>query len=102
MKLGEIADVVRSKNAGIHYVTIDVMFAERDTFVAVRESGDLSAGVVADAYGLAAEDVRFFIYEPGLAFKATLPRQAVAGSLRDADLYGAQQHAPLLDVEITP
>ncbi|WP_255197810.1 DUF4387 domain-containing protein [Halorarius litoreus] len=100
MRLGDLADVVRSKNAGIHYITVDVMFRDRATFEAVRDAGVLSAATVADRYGLATEDVRFFVYEPGLAFKATLPREHVAGSPGDPDLYGAQQHAPLLDVEV--
>ena len=33
-------------------------------------------------------------------FKATLPRLIPAGDIGDTDVYGAQQHAPLLDVEI--
>ncbi|WP_254547031.1 DUF4387 domain-containing protein [Halomarina pelagica] len=100
MRLGALADVVRSKNAGIHYVTVDVMFRDRRTFEAVRDSGVLSAATVADRYGLPVDDVRFFVYEPGLAFKATFPRAHIAGSPGDPDLYGAQQHAPLLDVEV--
>jgi hypothetical protein len=100
MRLGDLADVVRSKNAGVHYVTVDVMFHDRATFEAVRDAGVLSAATVADRYGLPVEDVRVFVYEPGLAFKATFPREHVAGGPGDPDLYGAQQHAPLLAVEV--
>lgn len=100
MRLGELADVVRSKNAGIHYATVDIMFHDCATFEAVRDAGVLSAATVADCYSLTVEDVRFFVYEPGLAFKATLPREHVAGGPGDPDLYGAQQHAPLLDIEV--
>ena len=32
--------------------------------------------------------------------KATLPRLKSAGDIGDTDVYGAQQHAPLLDVDI--
>lgn len=99
-RLADLADVVRSKNAGIHYVTVDVMFRERETYEAVKETGALSRAVVADRYGLDPSAVRFFTYDAGLAFKATLPRDHPAGSPRDRDLYGAQQHVPLLDVEI--
>lgn len=100
MRLGDLADVIRSKNAGIHYVTVDIMFHDRETFEAVRDTGVLSAATVADRYGVPNEEVRFFVYDPGLAFKATILRDHVAGSTGDPDLYGAQQHAPLLDVEI--
>jgi hypothetical protein len=45
-------------------------------------------------------DVLFTVYEAGRAFKATLPRLVSAGDVGDTDVYGAQQHAPLLDVDI--
>lgn len=99
-RLADLADVVRSKNAGIHYVTVDVLFHSPETYEAVKETGVLSRELVADRYGLAPSAVRFFTYDAGLAFKATLPRDHPAGSLADRDLYGAQQHVPLLDVEI--
>ena len=35
-----------------------------------------------------------------LAIKVTLPRPIVAGTPGDRDVYGAQQHRPLLDIEL--
>jgi len=35
-----------------------------------------------------------------VAFKAILTRLVPAGDIGDTDVYGAQQHAPLLDVDI--
>ncbi len=46
------------------------------------------------------EEVIFTVYDAGLAFKATLPRLIPAGDIGDTDVYGAQQHAPLLAVEV--
>jgi len=100
MKLGDLASVVRSKNAGIHYVTVDVVFDDRETYEAVKASGVLTRERVAERYGLPPDSVRAFEYDPGLAFKFTIPRESSAGSPGDADLYGAQQHAPVLDVEV--
>ena len=37
---------------------------------------------------------------PAFAFKATIERRIASGAVGDTDVYGAQQHAPLLDVEI--
>ena len=34
------------------------------------------------------------------AFKATFPRLVPAGDIGDTDVYGCQQHAPMLDVDI--
>ena len=42
----------------------------------------------------------FTPYPAGRAFKATLPRLVPAGEIGDTDVYGAQQHAPLLDIDI--
>ena len=42
----------------------------------------------------------FAVYDAANAFKATLPRLVPAGDIGDTDVYGAQQHAPLLDVDI--
>jgi hypothetical protein len=41
-----------------------------------------------------------FVFEPGMAFKFTLRRPAPQGSIGDSDVYGAQQHAPLLDIPV--
>lgn len=104
MRLGDIADVVRSKNAGIYRLTIDVMFEDAETYEQVKATGDLSAPVFADLYGVPEDDVQFFEYDPGLAFKVTIPTRVSSGSPGDTDLRGAQQHAPVfeLDVDFDP
>jgi hypothetical protein len=42
----------------------------------------------------------FTVYDAALAFKAILPRLVPAGDIGDTEVYGAQQHGPLLEVEI--
>ena len=39
-------------------------------------------------------------YDAALAIKITLPRLHPSGDPLDNDVYGAQQHAPLLGLEI--
>ena len=39
-------------------------------------------------------------FDPALSFKATIARSISSGTAGDSDVFGAQQHAPLLDVEI--
>lgn len=100
MKLSEVADVIRSKNAGIHYVTLDVMFRDRGTYETVRDANVITPEVVGEHYDLPTAAVQVYDVPSALAFKATIPREHVAGTLADTDLYGAQQHAPLLDIDI--
>jgi hypothetical protein len=101
--LGELAQVFRSKNAGPFLVTIDVMFDSVAAFERVAASGAVTPGVVAGRYGVRAEDVRVVAYPRAKAIKITMPRlwgTRGAGSAGDRDVYGAQQHAPLLSVAI--
>jgi Domain of unknown function (DUF4387) len=99
-RIRDIAPICKSKNAGPFELTIDVVFDDPAMFNRVKRTGVLGPALFARLYGVRPEDVLFTVYEPALAFKATLPRLVPAGDIGDTDVYGAQQHAPLLDVEI--
>lgn len=96
----DIAQICKSKNAGPFYITIDVLFEDPELYARVKQTGVLSAALFAKLYGVAEENILFTPYDTASAFKATLPRPIPAGDLGDTDVYGAQQHAPLLDVDI--
>jgi len=95
-----IAKVCKSKNAGPFDLTIDVVFEDDAMFERVRATGVLGPALFARLYDVAEADVLVTPYPAGRAFKATLPRLVPAGDIGDTDVYGAQQHAPLLDVDI--
>lgn len=98
--LTELAQVIRSKNSGPFELTLDIMFAREEDFVRQRELNFLTAEKVAALYRVPVEDVlsiRWFA--PARAVKATLKRPRASGAPGDADVYGAQQHAPLLTLE---
>ena len=99
-KLKDIVAVCKRKNAGPFELTIDAVFSDRETFERVKATGVICPRLFVELYGVKEEDILFTIYDAGLAFKATLPRLVSAGDLGDTDVYGAQQHAPLLEVEI--
>ena len=100
MQLQEIARVIRSKNAGPLRLTLDVMFDKEEDYRRVQASGALSASQVAALYGQQVEDVEIIEYPLALAIKIVLPRWITAGDPGDRDVYGAQQHAPLLGIEV--
>lgn len=100
VKLKDIAKACKSKNAGPFFITLDIMFDDPALFERVRATGIISPELIARLYGVEAADVLFTEYPPALAWKATLPRPVVSGAVGDVDVYGAQQHAPLLDIEI--
>lgn len=99
-KLKDLAKVCKSKNAGPFEVTIDVMFETREIYDRVVQSGVINEALFAKLYGVDAKDVLYTPYPAALALKGTIPRRVSSGDVGDTDVYGAQQHAPLLDVEI--
>ena len=100
-RLDELASTIRSKNAGVDHITFDILFKNRDDYERVCASGVISKGSIAILYGIAEADVTHFVeFPPANAIKFTLVRSVAHGSLRDADVYGSQQYAPLLAIEV--
>lgn len=99
-RLRDLAKLIRSKNAGPFELTFDIMFGDRGTYEHVKLSGAINRDLFADMYRVPIESVRLFEYDPAYAFKITIPRPAVSGSLEDTDVYGGQQFGPLANLEI--
>lgn len=100
-RLVDVARVVRSKNAGPGLLTIDLFFDTDADYEAATAADELQAKAVAERYGLSANQVRRIPYPLARAIKITMDRPMIAGMPGDSDVYGAQQHALLLDVEIS-
>ncbi len=99
----ELASVVRSKNAGPFQITIDILFADNSTYRKVLHSGVLSADVIGALYGVPSQLVKIIPFEKVKAIKVTLPRVSGdrgSGSAFDRDVYGAQQHGPVAQIEV--
>jgi hypothetical protein len=100
MQLQELAQVIRSKNAGPRRLTLDVIFASEADYQRAAQSPALSREQVAKLYRIAPDEVAVIAYPLGRAIKITLARPIMAGDPGDRDVYGAQQHAPLLEIDI--
>jgi hypothetical protein len=95
----EIAPVIRTKNAGPYELTIDIIFRDRESYERVKAAESLNAALIARLYGVPRQDVlEALFFDPACAFKATLKRAMACGQIGETDIYGAQQHAPLLDL----
>ena len=99
-KLQDLATVIRSKNAGALLITLDVMFDDETIYKQVRDSNALSPRTIAPLYNVSDNEVAVIPFDVALAIKITLPRLVVAGSPGDTDVYGAQQHAPLMQIVV--
>ena len=98
--LADLTSVLRSKNAGALLCTLDLMFEDECTYIKVRDSGVLKPSLIASLYGLSDNEVSIIPYDVAYAIKITLPRLHKSGDPDDSDIYGAQQHAPLLSIDI--
>ena len=100
-RLADLAKTIRSKNAGVNKITFDIIFRERAVYEHVKRSKVLSRQTVATLYGIEPERISDFVeYDPGNAIKFTIYRARPSGSAGDGDIFGAQQYAPLLDIEV--
>ncbi len=96
--LPSLAHVVRSKNAGPTQLTVDIFFRDAPAYALAQRSRALSSDAVAALYQLDPAQVQRHLLPDILAIKFSMPRRICAGDPGDGDVYGAQQHAPLLGV----
>ena len=99
--LSSLAKTIRSKNAGVDKITFDVIFNDRANYDLVRRSKVLSREAVCRIYAIPDSRISDHVeFDPALAIKFTIYRERPSGSVGDADIFGSQQYAPLLGIEV--
>jgi len=98
--LGALASLVRSKNAGPFWITIDILLPDSACFDRVSRSRITDARAIAELYGVDARHVKVFLLAELLAIKISFPRPVKQGSLHDRDMHAGQQYVPLLDIPV--
>jgi len=97
-KLFDVAEVIRSKNSGPYELTFDIMFKEQAVFEDFVARNVMTPAVFAKLYGIDVSAVKSVIpFAPSKAVKITITRPMASGALGEKDVYGAQQHGPLLN-----
>ena len=84
-RLIDIADVIRSKNSGPYELTMDIIFKTVEDFERVWNAGVINEALISQVYQI----------DPD---KITIKRPICSGNIGETDVYGAQQHAPLLSL----
>lgn len=103
VKLTELARVIRSKNAGPFYSTIDLFFDDQERYRLVRDSGVLTKERMAALWKIPVADVvGIMSMDAARGIKITIvkPGHVASGDLDSADVFGCQQYVPILDLEI--
>lgn len=99
-KLWQVTKLIRSKNAGPFELTFDVIFKDRAGYQSTRDAKVINAEWFARTYRLSPEVVSIIHYDAANAIKITIPRPVISGDIDDTDVFGGQQHGPLVDVEV--
>lgn len=100
VNIRELAEVIRSKNSGPLELTFDFIFKNQEIYQKVKASGVINKKLIADLYQIPEEKVLVLVeFDLARAIKATIVRPRVSGDLGETDVYGAQQHAPLLAIQ---
>lgn len=101
LKLVALAKTIRSKNASPNKMTFDIIFREKVTYELVKKSGVINRELICRLYNVTLDDITDLVtYDPANAIKFSFYRSFPSGNPGDPDIYGAQQYAPLMDVEI--
>jgi hypothetical protein len=101
MKLYDVASVLRSKNSGPFEITLDVLFRDAEIYRKVKASGRINKETIARLYNIVPELISHIVFfDQALGFKITFARKVSSGTFLDRDVYGAQQHAPLMELEV--
>ncbi len=97
----DVAKVIRSKNASPFDVTLDILFSSKADYQTVKRENTINAQLIAQKYNIPLHRVKKVIYfDPSSAVKICIKRDRPSGSPGDTDVYGAQQHAPLLSITV--
>jgi hypothetical protein len=99
----DIANIIRSKNSGPWELTLDIMMDDMEAYERVKEANVLTNETIRRLYQVKDDDIITNMYfDPALAWKCTIKRPGLQGSVGERDTLGTQQHAPLLDIFVPP
>jgi hypothetical protein len=100
--IGEVADLVRSKNAGPFWLTLDIFCNTDDDYDCIADPDLITAERISALYRVAADTVRIFRLPALRVVKISFPRPTVQGGVHDRDMHAGQQHVPLQQLSLNP
>jgi hypothetical protein len=99
--LGQIADLIRSKNAGPFWITFDVFLATDADYERVAAPLVITQQAVAGLYRVDPADVRIYRLPDLRVVKISFPRPTPQGNFLDSDMHAGQQHIPLTTLALS-
>ena len=97
-RLGDMAEKIRSKNAGPFWLTLDVFCGSQAVYD--RVVNGLATNQVARLFKTPTAAIRRFDMPDLNVVKFSLPRPTIQGVPKDRDMHGASFAALLADIEV--
>jgi uncharacterized protein DUF4387 len=97
--IGDLANEVRSKNAGPFWVTMELFMRDAEGYRIAESS--LNERVIAELYRVEESTVQIYRIPALNVVKISFPRPLSQGSLRDRDMHAGQHHVPLARMPIS-
>jgi hypothetical protein len=100
-RLRDMAAVVRSKDAGVNRITIDIFFTSGESYEAALYSNAFTRDAIAGTLGVPLERVigTFFV-DSCNAIKISIDRPNISASMDERDVFGAQQKTAIEGMDI--
>ena len=98
--VNDVCSIVRSKNAGPFWVTIDLFFDGPESFARYAENEALGPDTFARLFGADPALVKRFPVARLHMVKVSYPRSSPQGGMVERDLHCGQQFVRLLDIEL--
>jgi len=102
LTVGDAAQLVRSKNAGPFWQTLDIFMADDIHYRAVADAPGLNEKAIGRLYRVDPATVRIFRLPAIRAVKISFPRRLTQGGVADRDMHAGQQHVPLERLLLDP
>jgi hypothetical protein len=99
-QLRDVADLVRAKNAGPFWITLDVFLPSDEAYARVAADSVITPDVVGRLYAVDPASVKIFRIPLLRVIKISFPRRTPQAGFRDRDVHSGQQHIPLQNLPI--
>ncbi|HXA43370.1 MAG TPA: DUF4387 domain-containing protein [Candidatus Solibacter sp.] len=96
--LGAVARLIRSKNAGPFWTTIDIFFPSQEDYDSYHD--EITPARIAAIYGVDAGTIKVFGLPRLLVTKLSFPRAVAQGGPFERDMHAGQQFVPLLSLSL--
>lgn len=99
--LRDMVTFLFSKNAGPYLITFDILFKDKEEYECAKGSGVFVRETFARLYKVDPKRiVSVYNYDAAEMIKFTIIREVSSSDFGDRSVFGSQQWAPLLDLQV--